>query len=110
MTLAASRIAVLALLAGIMVARLKAQPAPAFDAASVRLADGTTMSGGRGGPGTSDPGRMTYGHVDLILLLAKAYGMQRDQIVVLPPCGMATAKVTALSPLCPEALPRNSSG
>jgi uncharacterized protein (TIGR03435 family) len=87
-----------------MVARLKAQPAPAFDAASVRLADETTMSGGRGGPGTSDPGRMTYGHVDLILLLAKAYGMQRDQIV--GPAAMRTGNGQGYSVVA--TMPRNT--
>jgi uncharacterized protein (TIGR03435 family) len=66
---------------GLTVAWVLAAQEPAFNAASVRLADETTIMGSRGGPGTSDPGRITYGHIDLILLLAKAYGMQRDQIV-----------------------------
>jgi uncharacterized protein (TIGR03435 family) len=66
---------------GLAVVSLLAAAGPAFDAASVRLADGRTISGARGGPGTSDPGRITYGHVSLIILLAKAYGAQSDQIV-----------------------------
>lgn len=66
---------------GFLVVPLLAGAGPAFDAASVRLADETTVSGARGGPGTSDPGRITYGHVGLIALLAKAYGVQGDQIV-----------------------------
>lgn len=66
---------------GLAFVSLLAAAGPAFDAASVRLADETTVYGARGGPGSSDPGRITYGHVDLILLLSKAYGVQRDQVV-----------------------------
>ncbi len=70
-----------AIATGLAVVSLLAAAGPAFDAASVRLADETTISGARGGPGTSDPGRITYGHIGLIALLAKAYGVQGDQIV-----------------------------
>jgi uncharacterized protein (TIGR03435 family) len=66
---------------GIALVSLLAAAGPAFDAAAVRLADETTIMGARGGPGTRDPGRITYGHTDLILLLTRAYGVQRDQIV-----------------------------
>ncbi|HVW09327.1 MAG TPA: TIGR03435 family protein [Bryobacteraceae bacterium] len=33
-----------------------------------------------GGPGTKDPGRITYGQCDLVFLVSQAYGVQRDQI------------------------------
>lgn len=53
-----------------------------FDAASVKVFDpqGSTRIGQRGGPGTSDPGRITFGRTTLMLLLAKAYGVPADQI------------------------------
>jgi uncharacterized protein (TIGR03435 family) len=58
----------------------KAQPE--FDAASVKVFDplGSAPIGQRGGPGTSDPGRITFGRTTLMLLLAKAYGLPADQI------------------------------
>lgn len=59
--------------------------APAFDAASVKILEkGPFVSFSlqmRGGPGTSDPGRMTWGNVRLIQLLAKAWDAEFYQIV-----------------------------
>jgi uncharacterized protein (TIGR03435 family) len=55
---------------------------PQFDAASAKVFDpqDSTPIGQRGGPGTSDPGRITFGRVTLMPLLAKAYGVPTDQI------------------------------
>jgi uncharacterized protein (TIGR03435 family) len=57
---------------------------PAFEAASVKVADKTinpfvtgTM---KGGPGTSDPGRITYTQIDLIQLLMKAWDVEYYRI------------------------------
>src|SRR5580704_2599990 len=59
-----------------------AQKQPQFDAASVKVfapQDSTPM-GQRGGPGTSDPGRITFGRTTLMPLLARAYGVPMDQV------------------------------
>lgn len=55
---------------------------PDFDAASVKVfaPGGSTPLGQRGGPGTSDPGRITLGRITLMPLVAKAYGLPTDQI------------------------------
>jgi len=59
---------------------------PKFDAASVRAGD-PFVSGVsylmKGGPGTSDPGRITYTHVELRNILMKAYGKKIDEIAAL---------------------------
>jgi uncharacterized protein (TIGR03435 family) len=57
----------------------------AFEVASVKPAPaptgpGMVMSRMRGGPGTTDPGRITYSNVTERMLLAKAYGVQDYQI------------------------------
>ncbi|HTX38759.1 MAG TPA: TIGR03435 family protein [Bryobacteraceae bacterium] len=56
----------------------------AFDAASLKVADRTFVPGVtyrmKGGPGTHDPGRITYTHVLLTDLLAKAWGVARYRI------------------------------
>ncbi len=57
-----------------------------FDAASVKPAGpfvpGTPVTSllPRGGPGTDDPGRITYGRITLMGLLARAYEVQMDKI------------------------------
>ena len=55
---------------------------PQFDAASAKVfaPQDSTPLGQRGGPGTSDPGRITFGRITLMPLLAKAYGVPTDQI------------------------------
>ena len=57
---------------------------PKFDAASVRTGDpfvnGVSFRM-NGGPGTSDPGRITYTRVDMSALLKKAYDIRGDQLV-----------------------------
>jgi uncharacterized protein (TIGR03435 family) len=66
---------------------LRAQDAKLeFEVASVRASGpvprGTPLRGGmaRGGPGTSDPERLTYERTLFRQLLMDAYGIQRDQI------------------------------
>ena len=55
---------------------------PAFDAASVKPAPPGGGTGMRisGGPGTDDPGLISYSGVTLNRLLSTAYGVYRDQI------------------------------
>lgn len=36
----------------------------------------------RGGPGTSDPTRITYENVTMLILLVRAYGVDFDEIFV----------------------------
>jgi uncharacterized protein (TIGR03435 family) len=60
-----------------------AQSKPTFDAASVKPQDPSVPRTGakwRGGPGTNDPGRITYNHVEMRDLLMQAYGVGWDQI------------------------------
>ncbi len=58
--------------------------APAFDAASVKIADKTVVPGVtftmKGGPGTSDPGRITFTQINLWGLLTKAWGVEGYRI------------------------------
>jgi uncharacterized protein (TIGR03435 family) len=61
---------------------------PAFDAASVKIG-GPDFTPGvnfqmKGGPGTADPGRITYTHVNLRALLMKAFDVKFDQIAGQP--------------------------
>jgi uncharacterized protein (TIGR03435 family) len=49
--------------------------------ASVKLAGKDSPGGVRGGPGTSDPGRITYGRIGLKGLIVRAYDVQDDQVV-----------------------------
>ena len=55
-----------------------------FDVASVKVDDGPMVPrvSGRvtGGPGTEDPGRITYKQVPLVLLINQAYDVTGDQI------------------------------
>ena len=55
---------------------------PQFDAASVKVFDpqASPPIGQRDGPGTGDPGRITFGRATLMMLLTKAYGVPMDQI------------------------------
>jgi uncharacterized protein (TIGR03435 family) len=56
----------------------------AFEVASVRPAapmpPGQMTVGSRGGPGTNDPGRITYTNVTIINLLLRAYDVKYNQI------------------------------
>jgi uncharacterized protein (TIGR03435 family) len=56
---------------------------PAFEVASVKPApppvNGVDYSA-RGGPGTNDPGQITYPYTGLVALLMRAYGVGMDQI------------------------------
>ena len=55
-----------------------------FDAATVKptapLGSGPIMIGGKGGPGSADPGRINYNGMPLKMLLAMAYGVKPYQI------------------------------
>ena len=53
---------------------------PEFDVASVKLADPNTARRMRGGPGTNDPGRISFERVTLADLLEQAYNVRSDQI------------------------------
>lgn len=68
------------LCAGVM---LRAQkPVPEFDVAVFRAVPADTpVKTPRGGPGTSDPGRITYASAVLRNILTRAFGVQSDQIV-----------------------------
>jgi uncharacterized protein (TIGR03435 family) len=66
------------------------QVAPAFEVASVKTFDGPLYPGAlqmKGGPGSSDPGRVTWGAVDLLSLLMKAFDVGGYRIV-----GLASSK------------------
>jgi uncharacterized protein (TIGR03435 family) len=55
---------------------------PAFEAASVKLADPPKPGSNplkRGGPGTGDPGRIVYPYVSLLELLTTAFDVNGDQ-------------------------------
>jgi uncharacterized protein (TIGR03435 family) len=54
-----------------------------FEVASVKPSDPASQGRGgvpQGGPGTNDPGRITYSRVTLQRLIAQAYGVDFDQI------------------------------
>lgn len=58
------------------------QPSPNFEVASVRAADPKSRGNGlaKGGPGTADPGRITYAGAMMRTLLMGAFGVPLDQI------------------------------
>src|ERR1017187_1670035 len=57
-------------------------PPPEFEVASVKPAPpGSPYGGMRGGPGTSSPGQIIYSSTTLRAVTARAYGVQRFQIV-----------------------------
>ncbi|MGB7762714.1 MAG: TIGR03435 family protein [Bryobacteraceae bacterium] len=62
----------------------KPADSPAFEVASVKAAappaPGRLMVGMRGGPGTPDPGQVTFTNVTQRMLIARAYGVQDYQI------------------------------
>jgi uncharacterized protein (TIGR03435 family) len=51
-----------------------------FEAASIKPCIGQTRNYTRGGPGTSDPGQITYFNLTLRDLIQKAYGVRQYQI------------------------------
>lgn len=74
----------------------KPSPQPAFEVASVRLAGPPQSRSdvdqrGSGGPGTSNPGRMTWRLVGVFQLLIRAYRVNLWQIQGLPDWTMSTA-------------------
>lgn len=58
------------------------RPAQDFEVASVKVTDSkaTGAVGARGGPGTDDPTRFTFGRATLSELLMRAYDMPADQV------------------------------
>jgi uncharacterized protein (TIGR03435 family) len=72
----------LLLLAPCLAAGQTASGSPEFDAASVKpAAAGASYGDRRGGPGTSSPGQISYEATTLRAIVARAYGVQRFQIV-----------------------------
>ena len=61
-----------------------AENSPAFEVASVKPAAPNTGNGVRvlmrGGPGSNDPGQITYTNVTMMILLTNAYGVKNFQI------------------------------
>jgi uncharacterized protein (TIGR03435 family) len=88
--------AVLFLLPSIVAAQT---PPPEFEVASVKPAPpGTPYGGMRGGPGTSSPGQIVYSSTTLRAVTAKAYGVQRFQIVGPPWFDQQRFDITAKIP------------
>jgi uncharacterized protein (TIGR03435 family) len=55
---------------------------PAFEVSSIKPSDPKAPpSNARGGPGTSDPGQMSYTNLPLSSILMRACGMDSDQII-----------------------------
>ncbi len=54
--------------------------AQSFEVASVKIAAPSSRFSLRGGPGTSDPGQITYSSVSLQMLLAKAFDVEKYQV------------------------------
>lgn len=83
-----------------------AQVQPAFDAASLKPADSAFIPGVfpqmKGGPGTADPGRITYTRQSLRSLLLKAWGIPTDQLSgpvwLMAPTGTDSFDLTATMP------------
>jgi uncharacterized protein (TIGR03435 family) len=72
----------LLLLAPLAVAQTAPGELPEFEAASVKPVPlGTPYGGMRGGPGTGSPGQLHYEATTLRGVVARAYGVQRFQIV-----------------------------
>jgi uncharacterized protein (TIGR03435 family) len=71
------------LAAGVALAQ-SSEPPLAFEVASLKpsapMGNGRMMIGGRGGPGTNDPGRYTTTNMPLKLLLARGFGVKEFQI------------------------------
>ena len=54
-----------------------------FEVASIKLSPppgNWIMMGGRGGPGSGDPGRLTYSNMNLMSLITMAYGVRSYQV------------------------------
>ena len=68
--------------AGFLLAAALAADGPTFDAATVKLSspDAAMPYGMKGGPGTGDPARFREHHVPMAGLLARAFGVPRDQL------------------------------
>ena len=94
-----------AALAQIPAPTVSAPGTPKFDAASVKIVDPNRDGRGRrlssGGPGTSDPGRITFPAAPMLGLLSTAFGVESAQILgaaVQPRVGANLYEVTATMP------------
>jgi uncharacterized protein (TIGR03435 family) len=70
--------------ASILALGLMAAQRPEFEAASIRLDNGPFVPGIKviqGGPGTDDPGRITYRRMQLAALIYQAYDVSGDQVI-----------------------------
>jgi uncharacterized protein (TIGR03435 family) len=76
----------LALLGLASTAQAQSAGKPSFDVASIKPADppqpgrGMIAFGRRGGPGTDDPGRITWNNATLMAILTTAYDVKRYQV------------------------------
>jgi uncharacterized protein (TIGR03435 family) len=88
--------AVLFLLAPIVAAQTAV---PEFEVASIRpVPPGTPYGGMRGGPGTSNPGQIVYESTTLRAVTARAYGVQRFQVIGPPWIDQERFDITAKVP------------
>ena len=97
----------------IAVAQGQSSPPPAFEVASVKIAANDFVPGVtgqmKGGPGTSDPGRIAYTQVRLQYLLTKAWNLSPDQVTgpgwLTDPIGRDSFTINATMP--PDTTPAN---
>jgi uncharacterized protein (TIGR03435 family) len=90
----------------LIVIRLAAQgtgasAVPEFDVASLKAVSAAENGPSKisGGPGTSDPGRVSYSRVTLATLIARAYGVADDQVI--GPASLSSDRYTLLATLPP---------
>lgn len=82
---------------------------PQFDAASFKAAPAVGGPRGmRGGPGTSDPGRISYQSATLLQILVRAFGVQTDQIS--GPTWIETEKYEITATMPPTTTPDDFKG
>jgi len=74
------------------VAQTEPKPKLEFEVASIKpaapMGQGRFFMGGRGGPGSGDPGRVEYTNMTVQMLITAAYGVKSYQVVGAPPSGM----------------------
>jgi len=78
-----------------------ASTVPEFDIASLKAVTAAENGPSKisGGPGTSDPGRISYSRVTLATLVARAYGVADDQVA--GPASLSSDRYTLLATLPP---------
>ena len=70
----------------------------AFEVTSVRRSGASSVRGTRGGPGTSDPGRYSFGNATLLDLIAIAYDVEYFQVVSSTPLDLDRYDVAVILP------------